>query len=139
MAKEESKAKDQDKKQNNGDLVGIVLIRGLHDLSPDVRLSLKSLRLLRKHTLAIFPNSESFKGIIARVKDYTAYSEVSKELLDEITSKRKNTSPNSKIASFRLSPPKQGFKGTIKKPKTNHGALGKWNKPEFEKLIKRMI
>lgn len=139
MAKEESKAKDQDKKQNNGDLVGIVLIRGLHDLSPGVRLSLKSLRLLRKHTLAILPNNESFRGIITRVKDYTAYSEVSKEFLDEIRSKRKNISPDSKIASFRLSPPKQGFKGTIKKPKTNHGALGKWDKIEFEKLIKRMI
>lgn len=141
MASEESKsnAKDQSKRQGIGDLIGVVLIRGLHDLSPDVRLSLKSLRLLRKHTLAIFPNNESFRGIIARVKDYTAYSEVSKEFLDEISSKRKNISPDSKIASFRLSPPKQGFKGTIKKPKTNHGALGKWDKIEFEKLIKRMI
>jgi len=141
MAREESKSKvkDQNGKQNTGDLIGIVLIRGLHDLSPDVRLSLKSLRLLRKHTLAIFPNNESFIGIIARVKDYTAYSGISKELLDEINSARKNISPNSKIASYRLSPPKQGFKGTIKKPKTNHGALGKWDKVEFEKLIKRMI
>jgi large subunit ribosomal protein L30 len=135
MAKEESKAKDQ----NKGDLIGIVLIRGLHDLSPDVRLGLKSLRLLRKHTLAIFSNSDSFKGIVSKLKDYTAYSIVSKSLLDEVSSKRKNLSSESKIASFRLSPPKGGFKGTIKKPKTNHGALGKWKAEDFEKLIKRMI
>jgi len=141
MASEESKSNvgDQRKRQDTDGLIGVVLIRGLHDLSPGVRLSLKSLRLLRKHTLAILPNNESFRGIITRVKDYTAYSEVSKEFLDEIRSKRKNISPDSKIASFRLSPPKQGFKGTIKKPKTNHGALGKWDKIEFEKLIKRMI
>jgi len=135
MAKEESSTKDQKK----GDLMGVVLIRGLHDLSPDVRLSLKSLRLLRKHTLAIFPESDSFKGIVSRLKDYAAYSNISKSILEEVNSKRKNLSTDSKIASFRLSPPKGGFKGTIKKPKTNHGALGKWKQEDFEKLIKRMI
>ncbi len=113
----------------------VILIRGRQiGVRHDILKALDSLKLLRKHVCAIIPDNKVNQGILRKVKDFTAYGEVSPEVIKELSAKRKPVSEN----VFRLAPPRGGFsrKG-IKVSYQNGGVLGK--RPSMDDLIRRMM
>lgn len=74
----------------------------------------------------------------ALVKKYTDYETIEKFAEAVATFKAELSDlPNLKPV-FRLHPPKGGFKGKIKRPVKDHGALG-YRGTAIESLIKRMV
>jgi large subunit ribosomal protein L30 len=114
-------------------MYGVLRIRGDVNLSPKVRTTLKNLRLGKKNTLSVLPETKDIEGMLKTVKDFVTYGKLSEKEVSEII---KLTKSEKEENTFHLHPPRGGFKGSIKKhaPK---GALGKRDK--LFDLIKRMI
>jgi len=142
-------------------LYAVVRLRGTVKARQKVIDTLKLLRLNRKMHCVLIPDTKSYKGMLQAAKDYITWGEISEEILKTLIEKRGRRPGNSKLAKeeagsvvrsildgkrpvdvgikpvFRLSPPKKGFKGSIKQhwPRGELGYRGK----EINKLLKRMI
>jgi large subunit ribosomal protein L30 len=133
--------------------LAVVLIRGLVNISPDVKKTLELLRLHKKHVCVVLEDNEVNQGMLQRVKDYTTYGSVDEAFFAQIIEKRGETIGQEdikvdakKVAAeyfggkvklrdfetnyklkpfFRLHPPIGGFerKG-IKMPFNKGGVLG---------------
>ncbi len=117
-------------------MLAVLRIRGRVGVKPDVRKTLELLKLNRKHTLAVVPDTPAFRGMIQKVKDYVTWGEIDEETLELLRQKRKEYKANS-IVYFRLAPPKGGFKGSIKKP-LPYGELG-YRSKAINELIRRCL
>jgi len=133
--------------------IAVVRVRGMVNLSHDIKETFKHLNLYNKNW-AIFINP-SMMGMVNKVKDYVTWGEVSDEVLDDIITKRgekvseytKDTQRDKYFeynekrykSFFRLSPPKKGYgrKG-VKIPFVKGGALGD-RKNKINDLLKRMV
>ena len=112
-------------------MIAAVRIRGDVNLTADVRTTLVSLRLRKKHTCILLEPKPELVGMLKRVKDFITWGEVSDELAHQLKSSGKGP-------VFFLHPPRGGFerKG-IKTAYTKGGALGE-RKEGIDSLIKRM-
>lgn len=132
------------KKQNNQsssspkkEYVAFILVRGLLNLTPEKKYTLNSLKLKRKNSLLIAKNTPDLKGMIRSLNEMGVWAELSKEAIDNL--KLGNPEYSSELLSvYRLSPPRHGFKKTIKRGSPK-GILGKKNEESFLELLNRMI
>ncbi|MBN1376996.1 uL30 family ribosomal protein [Candidatus Woesearchaeota archaeon] len=129
--------KKQALKKETSDNIAVVLVRGLVNLTEDKKSTLRMLNLHKKNNCVVVKNNPVNKGMIFKVKDYVAYGEIDDETYALLVKMRKDAKDNKK--TFRLSPPKGGFrKKGIKKPFGRGGALG-YRGRDINNLLKRML
>lgn len=128
--------------------IAVVRIRGINRVSHKVERTMQQLRLYRKNYCAVVPDTPSFRGMLAKVKDLVAYGPIDdagyKMLVEKHGEEYKGSGQyveidNKKLKPFfRLQPPRGGFerKG-IKKVYAVGGALG--FRENMMGLIERMI
>lgn len=141
--KEPVKEKAESKKTAaKGRMIAVILVRGLIDISKNIKDTLYMLRLRRKNVCVIIEATQSNIGMINKVKDYVTWGEINDvtlKLLIEKRSERNPEDPKRTKPFFRLSPPRKGFgrKG-VKMPFSHGGALG-CRGEKINDLIKRML
>lgn len=144
--------------------IAVVLIRGFVNMHPDVKKTLKFLRLGKKHVCSVVDDNVVNRGMLVKVKDYVTYGTVDEAFFKEMIDKRGDVAKGKKVDSakiakdyfdgkiklrdfderglkpfFRLHPPIGGFerKG-IKMPYTKGGVLGD-RKDKISELISKML
>ena len=139
-------------------MICVIRIRGEVGVKRDVEETLNRLRLKKKYSCVVFnkPREEQL-GMIKKVKDFTAFGEISNELFEKLIEKRgqpvdKSKKINAKEAVkeiekgkkyeelnmkpfFRLHPPRGGIKSKESFPK---GVLGN-HKEKINELLERML
>lgn len=142
----------------SGNKLVIVLVRGLIDLSQEVKDTLAMLRLFRKNQAVVVVNTPTVKGMVVKVKDWVTWGEIDEATVKELVEKRgevflaRKTDVKKKYnyamfhfngkdykPYFRLNPPRKGFgrKG-IKMPFSVGGGLG-YRGEKINDLILRML
>jgi large subunit ribosomal protein L30 len=114
--------------------IAVVLIRGFIGMNHDIRLTLKSLNLGKKHACVIIEDTPVNQGMLKKVQDYVTYGAVSDETIAALDAKREK---HEKGVYF-LAPPVGGFerKG-IKKSFVVGGALG--DRKQMDALLQKMM
>jgi large subunit ribosomal protein L30 len=144
----------------------IVRIRGKVRRSAHVTDTLRMLRLTRQNHCVIVPETPAYRGMLAKVKDFITWGEVSPEIVAKLLLKRGGLTDaavkgNSRFKSvwdfsqalakgeatvadvkglrpvLRLHPPRGGFIA-IKRPFRDRGDLG-YRGADINVLIERMI
>ena len=62
----------------------VVRVRGTVNIKPDIRKTLELLRLTRTNHCVLVEENEIYKGMLQKVKDYTAWGELSKDTLNKL-------------------------------------------------------
>lgn len=135
-------------------MIAAIRLRGNVKTPEKTEDTLKMLNLKNVHNCTIIPETPDYQGMLQKVKGYITWGEINKETLTKLIEKKSNTEKDTeKLAeeimekeekpeeieeTFRLHPPKGGFKGTKKNPYGKKGELGYRGK-EINSLIKRMI
>ena len=121
------------KQADTGKRLVVVRIRGAPKMSNAIQDTLRLLNLKRKHACAIVPDTQSYRGMITKVKSYVAWGEINEETIKKFEGNGK------KGASICLPPAKKGFgrKG-IKLPFTTHGCHGYCGE-KINDLLVRMV
>lgn len=126
-----------------------IRIRGLVGLKKPVKDTFQMLRLKKSNHCVVLPENPIYEGMVKKVKDYVMYGPISDEVLKQLLEKRLMTNEGKKADSklvdktiktlksgkllkdtsevkpyLRLSPPKGGFKGGIKKTVKQGGVIG---------------
>lgn len=140
--------------------IAVIRVRGVNRVSHTVERTLRQLSLYRKNYCSVVPDTPSYRGMLAKVKDYVTYGQIDEDTYNQLIKARgqeyKGSITDSKgtinytsryveignkkyAPFFRLQPPRGGFdrKGT-KKAYSLGGALG-FRGEEMKKLIIRMI
>jgi len=79
-------------------LLAIIRIRGRSGHRPEVKYTLRSLRLTRKYHAVIYPSKlPGLLGMLKVVKDWVTWGEISKSVLAELIKKRGRTVGNKPI------------------------------------------
>ncbi len=138
--------------------IAVIAVRGTAKTPQPVKDTLAMLNLHRKNFCVLYPQTPSLRGMLAAVKDYITWGEISEEVLNELLEKRGamyngRTTDRTKCYSyhllqhhgktykpyFRLNPPRKGFgrKG-IKVSFSAGGALG-YRGDKVNDLLRRMI
>lgn len=118
-------------------MIAVIRISGEVGLDKDIKETLNRLRLKRKYSCVVFEKPGEIQiGMINKVKDFTAFGEISKETYDELKKKRglKDSKGNLK-PFFRLHPPRGGIKSKVHFPK---GVLGNHG-DKINELVLRML
>lgn len=116
-----------------GPAVAAILVRGTVGARREIRDTLRHLRLGKKHTCAVLPDSDTVRGMCRQAANYLAWGEVAPETLEALA-KARGAGP-----VFHLSPPRKGFgRRGIKVGVGAGGALGYWG-PKINDLIIRML
>jgi len=146
-------------------MYAVVRMRGVAGVRKEIEDTLKMLRLKSVNNCVVVPETESYKGMLEKIKDVATYGEMEKEMLVKLLEKRgrmgsqridpKKLKYNSfvKIAEdminnkiklndiginpvFRLTPPSKGFNSVkLHYPKGDLGYRGK----DINNLLERMI
>lgn len=135
--KSNRKSTNQSSSSSKKEYVAFILVRGLLNVNPQKRYTLDSLKLKRKHSLLIGKNTPDLNGMIRSLNEMGVWAELSKETIDALNLGNPEYSSES-FSIYRLSPPRHGFRKTIKKT-TPKGILGKKNEESFLELLNRMI
>ena len=124
---------------SNAAKIAIVRIRGGIGIRNEVKDTLTMLNLHKSNFCVVIPKTDSFVGMIKKVKDYVTYGEIDDATYKLLVEKRGEKQGDKLKPFFRLSPPRKGFerKG-IKIHFGRGGALGD-RKAKIIDLIKRMI
>lgn len=142
-------------------MFAIIRIRGAVKARKEIDDTLAMLRLHRKNHCVLLNETDSVKGMIQKVKDYTTWGPISDEILKALIKKRGRKEGNVKLSEeeaekifsdlkagkkikdleikpvFRLTPPSGGFRKSIKQHYPN-GEIG-YRKDKINDLLKRMI
>ena len=110
----------------------VIRIRSAIGASYEVKDTFKMLNLGRSNSCAIVDATPSIRGMLNKVKDFSAFGPVSSDVLKALEEKK------GKSKVYFLAPPRGGFerKG-IKKPFYVGGALGL--RDSMDDLILRML
>jgi large subunit ribosomal protein L30 len=124
--------------------LAIILIRGKIGLNHELKDTLQMLKIPKKNSCVIIPDTPSFRGMVKKVHKVITWGEVDDSTIKKLKEKREIMTKNKKGEEipqpfYRLSPPKGGFerKGT-KIPFKIGGALG-YRGSKINDLIKRML
>ena len=158
MPTEPVKKVEQKTTSKSSGKIAIVLIRGMVNLSGEVKDTLSKLNLHRKNNCVVIVDNPVNRGMIKRVKDYITWGIISEKMFLELVEQRgelykgrtsdlknKYTYKTLDVSGkkyktyFRLNPPRKGFgrKG-IKMPFKLGGALGD-RAEKINDLLERMI
>ncbi|MFH1101308.1 MAG: 50S ribosomal protein L30 [Methanobacteriota archaeon] len=66
----------------------VVRVRGTLNMKPDIKKTLRLLRLTRANHCTILEENKVYKGMLQMVKDYTTWGEISKETLTKLITSR---------------------------------------------------
>ncbi|WP_137284901.1 50S ribosomal protein L30 [Halorussus salinisoli] len=66
----------------------VVQIRGEVDMTGETQDTLEMLNLHRVNHCALVPDTDTYRGMITKVNDYTAYGEPSQDVLETLLEKR---------------------------------------------------
>ena len=151
----------------------VVRIRGSIGVQKEIKDTLRMIHLTRvNHSVFVNENSESYRGMLKRVKDYIAWGKIDKDTIKLLLEKRAKMVGNKPLSKdflkslgfddldkfaeaivnnevdynkiegvkplFRLSPPKNGYKGT-KRGYKEGGSLGFRDGENMGSLIRRMV
>ena len=61
--------------------IAVIRVRGEVNLSSDIKMTMRLLRLYRKNYCVVLPNSPSISSMIFKVKDFVTFGEVSSDTL----------------------------------------------------------
>ncbi|UCG95551.1 MAG: 50S ribosomal protein L30 [archaeon] len=139
-------------------MLAVIRIRGRVGVRRGIRDTLKMLRLEKKNSCIVVPETPQYLGMVRKVRDFVTWGPVSDQTLQELVAKRARNRENGKIGEekvksvvknlkegkkdeikpyFSLSPPSKGFKGSVKQHYPR-GALGNRG-DKINELLKRMI
>ncbi len=79
------------------DRIAVIRVRGTVDVDRRIKDTLKMLRLERPNYCVIVSNSESYKGMLQKVKDYVTFGEIDKETFKKLLLKWARLPGNKKI------------------------------------------
>lgn len=136
-------------------MICIIRIRGEVGLKKEVKETLFRLRLRKKYSCIVMKPTKENLGMLKKIRNFIAYGEIEKELLNELIEKRgqlidKTKKINSKKIIeefeksnsfkeikpfFRLHPPRGGIKTKLGYPK---GVLGNHGK-KINILLEKML
>ncbi|MEE9440396.1 MAG: 50S ribosomal protein L30 [Candidatus Thermoplasmatota archaeon] len=66
----------------------IIRVRGIVNVNPDIKRTLKLLRLTKVNHCTLLEENKVYKGMLQKVKDYTTWGEIDKELLPKLMESR---------------------------------------------------
>lgn len=133
-----------------------VRLKGDVGVSKKTKDTLKILNLNKKFSCIVVPETDSYKGMLKKVKNMVTWGEINENILLKLIKKRGkniekklekmgykdldelvNTKNFNIKTTFNLSPPSRGFKKNLKEiyPK---GALG-YRGEKINQLLKKMI
>ena len=69
-------------------LIAIIRIKGKTGIKKTARDTLNMLRLYKKHSCVVVPNSNSYIGMINKIKEHATWGEISEPILKELIEKR---------------------------------------------------
>jgi len=145
----------------------VVNMRGTVNLNADQRKTLEQLHICRRYSATIVPNESAYVGMLRRVKDKVAWCYADAETTRNLLKHRgvvygsidypwmKSEDELNKIATqladgrmklkdveglkpwFRLTPPRGGFRRSLRRGYAQRGLLGE--NPELPKIVDRMI
>lgn len=84
-------------------LIAVVRIRGRVDVKPDIKRTLEMLYLRRKFWATLVPLTESYRGMLHKVKDYSTYGEVDGDTLIVLLRERGELRDGGKLSDEWLS------------------------------------
>lgn len=123
--------------------IAIIRIRGITGIKKPVKDTLEMLRLYKKNFCVIVPDTQAYRGMINKVKDFVTWGELNDETLKKLENVKEKTKDKEGKEVFkkfyRLNPPIKGYgrKG-IKVGFSAGGALGN-RKEKINDLIERML
>lgn len=132
---EKTDAKERNTEKKKGPAIVTIRVRGDVNLGSPIRQTLTFLKLRKKNTCVVYPDTPGIRGMLNHVKDYTTWGTLTEETHQALIQKRKTATEN----VFFLAPPRKGYgrKG-IKKSFSVGGALGD-RKEKINELIQRMM
>lgn len=143
-------------------MYAVIRVRGTVGVNERVERTLKLLNLEKPNHCTVIPETDSYKGMLQKVKDYVTWGEIDDETLKLLVEKKGRKVGNKAVDKkevdkivelikkvgikksgikpvFRLAPPRKGYeRGGVKKPYKVGGALGYRGK-DINALIRRMI
>lgn len=150
------------KKEDEAKVVVVLRVRGVTGLNPKRSRAMELLNIPRQNQASIIKLNPSYRGMVKECKDYVTWGEASEQIIVKMLSKRgkiegkkistvKKPEEIEQMAkdllsgkslkelkidkTFRLSPPKKGWKN--RKANYPMGDLGK--RPSIDPLLRRMI
>ncbi len=69
-------------------IFAIIRVRGIVNVNPDIKLTLKLLRLTKVNHCTLLEENKVYKGMLQKVKDYTTWGEIDKETLPKLMESR---------------------------------------------------
>ena len=69
--------------------VAVIRVRGLTGVKHDIGDTLKKLRLYKKNYCTIVPKTESYLGMISKIKDYATWGEIDENTYKSLLDKRR--------------------------------------------------
>lgn len=140
-------------------MIAIIRIKGMTGIKTELAETLSRLRLRRKYSCVVIPETKEYLGMIKKVRDYIAYGEINPETFEKLIEKRgqaidktKKINPKEAVKDiqkgkkyeelnlkpyFRLHPARGGI-DTKKHFGVGKGVLGN-HKENINKLIERML
>jgi len=92
-------------------MIAVIRVRGDVGLNPNVRKTFEILRLFRKNYCVVLPNSKNFIAMIHRVKDFTTFGELGKEMFIKLLQSRGRIAGEKPLTeTFLKEKTKLGFK-----------------------------
>ncbi len=143
-------------------MYAVIRVRGTVGVTKKIEDTLKLLNLEKPNHCTLVPETESYKGMLKKIKDFVTWGEIDDETLKLLVEKKGRKIGNKKLDKkevenvikaikerglkksgikpvFRLSPPRKGYeRGGVKKPYKVGGALGYRGK-DINALIRRML
>ncbi|MEA1993984.1 MAG: 50S ribosomal protein L30 [Euryarchaeota archaeon] len=77
--------------------IAVIRIRGTVNLKREIKDTLKMLRLERPHYCTILEDTESYRGMLQKVKDYVTFGEIDKETFKKLLLKWGRAPGNKRI------------------------------------------
>jgi len=139
-------------------MFAVIRMRGVVKARKQAINTLKLLRLHRKMHCVVIPDNPSYKGMIQAAKDYITWGTISENVLQMMVTKRGRKPGNVRLNAdeanraiamlkegkkpeivpvFRLTPPRGGFKHSIKHSYPR-GEIGN-RKDKINELLEKMI
>lgn len=105
-------------------MYAIVRLRGSINTKPDIKDTLKMLRLHRINHCVVVPESPHYRGMIQKVKDYVAWGEIDEEAFAKILEMRGRLSGNRRLTDQLI------------KEKTSFGTIGEFASAVYQDAAK---
>lgn len=136
-------------------MYAVVRVRGTVHATQRVRDTLRMLNLPAINNCTLIPETDSYRGMLQKVKDYVTWGEISEPMLEQLLAAKTDLEgddlqqavtqlmngdarlSHTTSATIRLHPPLKGYEG-IKRSYRLGGALG-YRGSNINQLLERML